>query len=66
MPKALYLKNFMEHFNFTRRVTIAMPLFLGTNKAKITHKTLNLQHFRHSRYDLTAFFRLNHCPKELK
>jgi hypothetical protein len=37
MPKALYLKYFMEHFNFTRRVT--------TNKAKITHKTLNLQHF---------------------
>jgi len=50
MPKALYLKVFMEHFKLTRRVT--------TNKSKITHKILNLQHFKHFRYDLTEFFRL--------
>jgi len=29
-------KDFLEHFDFTRRVT--------TNKAKITHKILNLKH----------------------
>jgi len=50
MPKALYLKVFMEHFKLIRRVT--------TNKSKITHKILNLQHFKHFRYDLTEFFRL--------
>jgi len=52
MTKALYLKVFMEHFKLTRRVT--------TNKSKITHKNLNLQHFKHFRYDLNEFFRLIH------
>jgi len=45
MLKSLNLKDFLEHFNFTRRVT--------TNKAKITHKILNLQQFIHFHYDLT-------------
>ena len=39
-------KNFLEHFDFTRRV--------ATNKTKITHKILNLQHFIQSRYGPTA------------
>ncbi len=41
---ALNLKDFPEHFDFTRRVT--------TNKAKITCKTLYLQHLRLFRYDV--------------
>jgi hypothetical protein len=45
MPKLLNLKNFMEHFDNTRRVT--------TNDAKITHIILNFQQFIHFRYDLT-------------
>jgi hypothetical protein len=55
MPKLLNLKNFLEHVDFTRRVTILMPLFSGTNKVKITHKTPKLQqliHFRNYHTDV--------------
>ena len=50
-PKALHLKDFLEHFKFTRRVT--------TNKSKITSKTLNLQHFRLFRNDGNCVFQDN-------
>ena len=48
MPKALNLKNFLEHFvgvaqTMTHRIAIAMPLFLGMNKAKISHKILSVE-----------------------
>jgi len=49
-PNALHLKDFMEHFGFTRRV--------ATNKSKITHKPLNLQHLSLFRNDVTAFSRI--------
>ncbi len=52
-PYALNLKDFPEHFDFTRRVTM--------NKAIITCKTLNLQHLSRSRYDSTDYFRFNHA-----
>ncbi len=48
MSIALNLQGFPEHFDFTRRV--------ATNKAKITYKSLYLQHSEYSRYDSTAFF----------
>jgi len=55
MPKALNLKDFIEHFDFTCRVT--------TGKAKITNKTINLQHFIHFRNDSTDFSRLKSISK---
>ena len=52
MPKLLNLKNFLEHVDFTRRVT--------TNKVKITHKTPNLQQFIHFRNYPTDSVRLKY------
>ena len=48
---ALNLRDFTEYFKLTRRVT--------TNKPKIIHKALNLQHLDRSRYDSTDLFRFN-------
>ncbi len=53
MSIALNLQGFPEYFDFTRRV--------ATNKAKITCKSLYLQHSDHSRYDLTDLFRIKSC-----
>ncbi len=53
MSIALNLQGFPEYFDFTRRV--------ATNKAKITCKSLYLQHSDHSRYDSTDLFRFNEC-----
>ncbi len=50
MSIALNLQGFPEYFDFTRRV--------ATNKAKITCKSLYLQHSDHSRYDSTDLFRI--------
>ena len=59
MSIALNLQGFPEHFDFTRRVaTPRRKCPWGTNKAKITCKSLYLQHSDHSRYDSTDFFRI--------
>ena len=58
MTKSLNLKFFLEYFNFIRSVTIVMPLFLGTNKARITQISYNLQQFSHSHNYSTEFSRL--------